>query len=298
MVRIAIATSFVLLLAACGPSGPTATPEHVAEIEQWKADRDASLRRSTGYLAIVALGWLEPGDNTVGAFDGATVRLPDGRAPAAVGVFTYDDGVVSFTPAPDVDVVVSDGTPVTSTIELASDADGEATMLVVGELTMWVIERGDRVGVRVRDPQSPILADFPGATSFAVDGAWRKIARFEALDAPRDLDVPNILGSTYADTTWGDVVFDHDGDEVRLVTTGDPSGALFVIFGDDTNGEQTYGGGRFLAVPSPDADGTTLVDFNRAYNPPCAFSPYTTCPMPPPGNVLPFAVEAGETLDA
>ncbi len=285
-------------LTSCGSGEPTTTPEHRAEIEAWHAEREASLRRPTGYLSIVELAWLAEGDNTVGAFEGADVRLPSGSAPAAVGVFTRTGALVSFTPAPGVAVTESDATPVTSTLELLSDAGGAATQLFIEGLTMWVIDRAGQIGVRVSDPKSPILAEFVGPTRFAIDGTWKKTARFEPHDAPLDLAVPNVLGSSYADTTYGDLVFEHEGDEVRLVATGDPAAGLFVIFGDATNGMATYGGGRFLSVPAPDSDGTTTIDFNRAYNPPCAFSPYTTCPMPPAGNVLDFAVTAGETLDA
>ncbi len=167
-------------------------------------------------------------------------------------------------------------------------------MLAHGSLSFYLIKRGARLGVRVKDREASTLKEFKGVPTFAVNPLWRLVARFEPYDPPRKIDVPNILGSTEADESPGAVVFDVKGEKFRLeAVKEDDSGELFLIFGDKTNGTETYGGGRFLYTLPP-KDGTVVVDFNQAINPPCVFTPYATCPLPPAPNRLPIRIPAGE----
>ena len=160
-----------------------------------------------------------------------------------------------------------------------------------------MIERQDLVGIRLKDTANAAIAQFQGIDTFPVDVAWSIPARFDRYDPPKDIEVPNILGYVSRQPSPGAVVFRVDEVRYRLDVTGDPgASSFFVTFGDATNGRETYGGGRFLAVVAPDERGRTHIDFNLAYNPPCVFTAFATCPLPPPQNRLPIRIEAGEKM--
>jgi uncharacterized protein (DUF1684 family) len=175
-----------------------------------------------------------------------------------------------------------------------SDAEGEPTRLEHGSLSFFVIERADRLAVRIRDRDASTLKSFAGMEYYPLDRAWRIEGRFEPAKEAREVPIPNVLGFEEKIRNPGDVVIEIDGVERRLLALDDTGdGRLFLVFGDETNGKETYGGGRFLYTEPPQ-DGRVVVDFNRAYNPPCVFTPYATCPLPPPGNRFPFPIRAGE----
>jgi uncharacterized protein (DUF1684 family) len=178
--------------------------------------------------------------------------------------------------------------------ELVTDAGGDATLLELGSLRLCAIERGGRLAIRTWDLASPARTRFRGIDHFPVDAAWRLTAFFQATPG-RMISVPDVLGTTDTQPSPGVVSFEIGGTEHRLeALAGGDTGELWLVFGDDTNRAETYGGGRFLYTPPPDADGTIVVDFNRAYNPPCVFSPFATCPLPWPVNRLAVRIEAGE----
>jgi uncharacterized protein (DUF1684 family) len=265
---------------------------HRAEIEAWKAARLSRLRADDGWLTVVGLFWLSEGDNTVGSAPESTVVLPGGKAPRTVGTIRLSAARLSFRPAPGAGLHI-DGAPARPA-EIRSDAAGEPTILSVGSIRFYVIERDHRFAVRVKDSDSEARRAFHGIPAFPIDPTWRIEARFEAYDPPRSIAVPNALGHIDAETSPGALVFTRDGKSLRLdavLEKGETD--YFVIFGDRTNGTDTYGAGRFLYV-APPVDGRTVIDFNKAYNPPCVFTPYATCPLPPPQNKLPIRVEAGE----
>jgi uncharacterized protein (DUF1684 family) len=261
------------------------------EMEHWRQERDAELKREDGWLTLVGLFWLEEGENRFGSGAGNRVIFPEGTAPAA-GSFERHGKDVTVKAAPGVPLT-HDGRAV-DTMFLKSDADGRPTVLELGSLRFFVIQRGDRVGVRVKDVKSPALAAFHGIDSFPLRLDWRVDARFEPYNPPKNVPIPNILGQVADTPSPGAVVFEKDGKTYRLdALSGGDDGSLFVIFGDQTNGRETYGAGRFLGTDAP-KDGHILVDFNKAYNPPCAFTSYATCPLPPRQNKLAVKVEAGE----
>ena len=262
------------------------------EIARWRARRLDRLRSEGGWLTLVGLFWLEPGKNAVGSGAGNRVVLPQGKASAFVGSLDRSGDSVTLHAAPG-SGVLADGKPVTA-LALRSDEDGEPTVLTLGSLSFYVIRRGERLGVRVKDSQSEARKNFQGIESFAVDPKWRVEARFEPYDPPRSIAVPNVLGMVDSEKSPGALVFELDGKTYRLdpvLERGETD--FFVIFGDQTNGKETYGAGRFLYAPPP-VGGRTVLDFNKAYNPPCVFTPYATCPLPPPENRLAIRVEAGE----
>lgn len=305
--RLTLGLSLLLLAAAypaaAGGSAPgkaaVAAPAAAAadayrqEIDAWRQTRSAGLRREDGWLTLVGLFWLDEGENRFGSGAGNRVIFPEGRAPAVAGSFERHGNDVTVKTAPGV-ALTHDGKPV-DTMLLKSDAEGgKPTILELGSLRFYVIQRGDRIGVRVKDLKSPALAAFHGVDTFPLRPDWRVAARFEPYNPPKKVPIPNILGQLTDTPSPGAVVFEKDGKTYRLdALSGGDDGSLFLIFGDPTNGRETYGAGRFLEADAP-KDGRVLVDFNKAYNPPCAFTAYATCPLPPKQNKLAVEVEAGE----
>ena len=258
----------------------------------WRAEREKRLASEDGWLTLVALLWLKEGDSVAGSAPGSSVLFP-AKAPAQLGTFRRTGENVSFSPAAGVSVTTRDGKPVAAG-PLKSDVDGEPEVLEVGGLRFHLIVRGDRVGLRVKDPQAPRRLSFHGLPSYPADLRWRIEARWENAPAGTLLAVPNVLGGIDEMPAPGTAVFSLNGHEYRLTPVLEPGESdLFFVFADATNRTETYGAGRFLYA-SPAKDGRVVLDFNRAYNPPCAFTPYATCPLPPKQNRLPIAVSAGE----
>ncbi len=261
---------------------------HRAGVEAWREGRYAALLADMSWLTLAGLAWLKPGLNVVGAAEGVDVRLPGG--PPRVGTIMLAHGLARA----DGDFALA-GRPADG-MELASDAGGEPTLLEVDRLRMCLIERGGRLAVRTWDLDSSARAAFAGIDHWPVEPRWRLDGHFEPTP-DRSLTVPDVLGFDEEQESPGDVVFEVDGTQHRLqALRGGTSGKLWLVFADATNGVETYGGGRFLYTDVPDADGRIEVDFNRAYNPPCVFSPYATCPLPWPANRLPMRIEAGERM--
>jgi uncharacterized protein (DUF1684 family) len=216
--------------------------------------------------------------------------------PAQVGTLQVTGSEVKLVPAAGVelragDAVLAPGEPTL----LASDASGAPTVITAGTVRFQVIERGERLALRVKDSASPALQAFHGLDEYPIDPRWRIVGRFEPYDPPRTLPIPTVLGTSEPMPSPGRVLFTVDGTSYALDAVLEPGEEeLFLIFGDATNRDESYGGGRFLYAPPPAPDGTVVLDFNRAYNPPCAFTPYATCPLPPAQNELAVRIEAGE----
>jgi uncharacterized protein (DUF1684 family) len=281
------------MVVGAGPSSPDPA-EHRRDIETWKERRIASLKREDGWLTLVGLYWLDKGDNSVGSDPKSNVVLPAGKAPARLGKITLTAAGAAFEGAPGETVDV-DGKPV-ARAELSTDAGGrESTILRRGPLRFYLIDRSGKVGVRVKDAESDALKAFHGIDRFPTDVRWRIEAKVERHDPPTRIPVPNVLGASYDSTSPATLVFDVAGKTLRLdVVDEEGTTDWFVVFGDATNGKETYGGGRFLYVTPPAPGSPAIVDFNKAYNPPCVFSPYATCPLPTKENRLAVRIEAGE----
>jgi uncharacterized protein (DUF1684 family) len=266
---------------------------HRADWEQWRAKRLESLRREDGWLSLIGLVWLDEGENSVGSDPSSRILLPATRAPSRIGSILLEKGSVSVR-AEAGSGLTADGKVVT-TMPLATDAGGgPATVLKRGSISFYVIARSSKLGVRVKDSEAETRSAFRGIQTFPYDERYRVEARLEPYDPPRQIPVPNVLGTVEMQPSPGALVFELEGKTYRLdpvLETGESD--LFVIFGDRTNGHETYGGGRFLYA-KPAVGGKTILDFNRAYNPPCVFTPYATCPLPPKENKLPIRIEVGE----
>jgi len=268
--------------------------DHAATVEEWRQKRDASLRKSDGWLTLVGLYWLEQGESSFGSGTDNAVVFPQGTIAASAGVFERSGNEVTLTPAAGVELTVDDA-PVEGPLSLALDTSEEGpTLIKTGTLSFYGIERGELVGIRLKDSANPVLANFEGMNYFDIDPSWHLVGRYELFDEPKVLRTPNVLGTVSEEEIYGAVVFERNGEEYRLEPSGKPENGFFLVFGDQTNGRETYGGGRFLYSEPVAEDGTVVVDFNKAYCPPCVFTPYATCPLPAPQNKLAVRIEAGE----
>ena len=278
-------------LTGCRARPSPAEESYVRSIEEWRAGRIARLTKPDGWLSLAGLFWLKPGENTVGSDRSSAVVLPP-AAPAHAGTIALENGKTRWSPTPDSSANVPKAAP------LVSDAESDPTILRFGGVSFLIHQVGERVAVRVRDSDSVTRRNFKGLQHFPVSPAWRFEGRFVPFSPPRHIPVPTVLGYPEDDVAPGEIEFTYQGKPYRLTAVLEQGAdQLFVIFGDRTNGKSTYGGGRFVYAPMP-ADGKTVLDFNKAYNPPCVFTPYATCPLPPPANHLPFQVVAGEKMYA
>jgi uncharacterized protein (DUF1684 family) len=291
-----------------GPAAPTdACPGCTAyetELATWRARREDDLRREHGWLALAGLYWLSDGEHRLGADPRSDIVFPPG-SPRQIGTVTLKDGQVHLHAAPGVDVRVGppelqNPVPVHD-IALRSDADPEHppdhVRLAGGRFTFLIIARGGRLGVRLYDAESPARREFAGLDAFPVDPRWRVTARFEPHVPPKHIDHPTVVGTSQA-VVPGVAVFTLAGREHRLTPIlehTDLGDQLLFVFSDETSGAETYKGGRFLLTDLPQ-DGALVLDFNRAHNPPCAFTAHATCPTPLRDNHLPLRVDAGEKL--
>lgn len=261
-----------------------------AAIEKWRQQHEASLKSDDGWLTVAGLYWLKEGENTVGTGLQNTFVLPWGSAPEKVGTFHFCDGKISFQALPGVGATIN-GRPADNAV-LASDAAGPPDILRIRNLSMFVIQRGSRFGIRLKDKDDPARRRFTGLRWFPVVEEFRVTARFVPYRPPKKIAVPDILGDIEPEDCPGYVEFTIKGGKYRLdpVSSGD---MLFFIFKDQTAGKETYSSGRFLYTDLP-RNGEVVLDFNQAVNPPCAFTPYATCPLPPAQNNLAVRIEAGE----
>ena len=209
--------------------------------------------------------------------------------PPRVGSIWLQDGQARFVPHEGVDL------PETM---LRDDTEGEPTLLELGSVCFNVIKRGERFGVRVRDGKAPAMASFTGLEHFPIDPSWRLTARLEPAAPDTTIEIVDITGAHSRDATPGSLLFERNGESWRIdALPGDEEArTLWLLFGDATNGTDTYGGGRMLYTEPLASDGSVVADFNLAYNPPCIFSPYATCPLPPPQNKVALRIEAGEKV--
>ncbi len=292
-----------LCIASCN-SGPNADQlakealmkkQHNAEIFAWRKDRVDKLTTPDGWLSLVGMHWLpKNGPTRVGSAESNGTRLSVG--PKTLGLITVSaENTLSFQPESGVPVTI-DGAPALGKSKLQSDSLGTPTVVGFsdGRANFIVIERGGKLALRVRDSQSAALLGFNGLDYFEIDRSFRVVAKFTAHEAGRTLDVVNILGMIEPMMNPGILEFSYGEKNYSLEALDEGDHRLFVVFADLTSGHDSYPAGRFVYAEYPDASGNTELDFNKAYNPPCAFTDFSTCPMPPDTNRIDLAVRAGE----
>jgi uncharacterized protein (DUF1684 family) len=292
--RRAFAMAFVAALSAARvmPESRIAVAgaAYVKEVEAWRAKHEADYTKE--YVPLAGLFFLKPNANSAGSASSNDIVLPK-SAPASIGRFVYQNNTVRFEPRAGAPVKLRNQ-PLTSPVELRSDGGtAPPDELAVGGITLWVHESGKRRAIRMRDPHGDVARSFAGFRWLPIDERYRVTGRFIKDPAPHELSVPNQLGDEEVDTTEGVVEFALNGQTLRLRPMTTRPGRLWFTFRDGTSGHETYANARFLYADLRQ-NGTTVLDFNEAYNPPCAFNPYTTCPLPLPENRLKVPVLAGE----
>ena len=300
-----VANILTILLAACGKQPETAAPDATAqadaakkayqqEIFDWRADRVQRLQKPDGWLSLVGMHWLDTGSTRVGTAVTNGTRLTVG--PEKLGLITVGkDRRIMFTPESGVEVTI-DGVVAKAGVELVPDSAGTATVVGFnkGDTSFIVIERSGRFALRMRNANAITRVGFTGIDYFDIDTGFRFKAKFTAHEPDKKIEIVNILSMVEPMDNPGTVTFEKDGKSFTLEAVDEGDHRLFLIYADRTSGHESYPAARFLYAEYPDAEGYTVVDFNKGYNPPCAFTAFSTCPMPPPGNRLDLAINAGE----
>jgi len=272
----------LVVLMACQQEEELDITAYAMEMNEWQKKRFNTLNDPEGWLSLVGLQWLQPGENRIGSAAENAIVLPSPAAPAFAGTLVWEEDSVKYIDAEGQE-------------EIIFGPDLDAKVLNFGSLSFFVIKRQELMGVRMRNSQSPVLRAFQGTDFFAVDPQWRKVATFVPYANGKELKIQNIIGIIETQICPGYLEFKHQGKTYTLdvIPEGDE---FFIIFADETNGEDTYGAGRYMYTDLPDEQNKVILDFNKSYNPPCVFTEYATCPLPPPQNSLPLLIYAGELM--
>ena len=267
------------------------------ETEKWRAELEANIRRENSWLALAGLFWLAEGGNPCGSAEGMPVHLPP-TYPAHIGDFILTEGVVSWRPTAEAmpHLLINDQ-PAPPELILLPDMSGAPSKVQLGQLTMIIIQRGDEYGVRLWDNGRAERQTFPPRTWFPYNPAYKLLATYHTYPTPTNFTIINSVGMELQMLAQGYLSFTLGGKSCRLEAPQEPTGELYLSFKDGTNGQETYLAGRYLLTPPPE-EGIVTLDFNRAYNPPCVFTPFATCPFPPRANYLPVTILAGERVSS
>ena len=286
---VLIGTLIILLCSACESSKRQNDPEYVAGIEHWQQLRIDSLKGKTGYLNLAGLFWLEEGDNSIGA-DSTNKFIFPSKAAGRLGTIVKQ-GTSAWLINKHQDLIVNGlGDSV-----LVFSAEKPALHMRYGDLDWYIIQRGAELGIRLKDYKHPLLESFKGIENYPIDVNWRVEARFEQYAEPKIIEIKNQVGMTLKQEVYGQFHFELMGQEYTLEPNSPlDSDTYFTMIYDHTSRDETYGSGRYIDVPRPNAEGLTYIDFNKAYNPPCAWTEFATCTFPHAANRLPLRIEAGE----
>ena len=264
---------------------------YTQEIQKWRQQRVARLTNPAGWLSLIGLDWLKEGRNTLGAAKDNDIVIA--TAPAHLGTITLSGAKATIALDAKSGATI-DGQPKLAG-ELLDDTHEKPTMIAFGTTSFFLIKREDKFGLRIKDAEAATRKHFVGIDYFEIDPSWRIEAKWEAYNPPHEVEEPNVIGQVDKVIVPGAAVFERNGQKIRvepvIETPGDTE--LFLVFADKTSGKETYGAARFVYIDPP-KDGKAVIDFNRAYNPPCAFTAFATCPLAPPENRLDLRVTAGE----
>ncbi|MEA1897996.1 MAG: DUF1684 domain-containing protein [Bacteroidota bacterium] len=294
MINILISIFIFIFLSACNSTNNQSTngnsDEYIQSIYAWKNERVEYLKGRDGWLNLAGLYWLNQGENTVGSDKANTIQFPE-QTPAFLGSFILYDNKVLFKSHDKVQVYHKG--EVVKQINMEIDINRSLTILTHDSLAWFIIQREDQFGVRLRDFNHPALNRLDSIPSYPIDINWRLEANLKKFDTPKNISVTNVLGMISQEKVIGVLEFNVNGSSFELFPMGTEN-ALWIIFADETSGVETYGGGRYLEVGSQDENGKYCIDFNKAYNPPCAFTAFATCPLPPKENILEIKITGGE----
>ena len=269
------------------------SPEYFEEIKQWDQKRMERLKADDGWLNLVGRSWLKPGENKFGSAKDNDIVIESNKVPDYMGVFVFQDSTVTMKVNDGVEVLFN-GNPVKEMV-MIGDTKKEMTVFQHKSIKWNLMVRNELYGIRFRDLESEAVKNFKGIERFPVNEDWKITAEFKAFNPPKKMSVPNVLGQVDEELSPGAVVF-KKGEQNYSIQTIDAGDKLWLIFADGTSGEETYGGGRFLYTDKADSTGKVIVDFNKAYNPPCVLTKFATCPLPPKENYIKFRITAGEKM--
>jgi uncharacterized protein len=286
-----IITCSIFYLTGCSSDKEKGDPKYIQEVHQWDQKRVSRLKEETGWLNLAGLFWLKEGNNSFGSAKDNDIIFPSG--PAHIGNMFLRDSVVSFTALPEVEVL-NDGKTV-SQITLLDDISENPTILQSNSLKWYIIKRPKGFAIRLRDLNAKLVKEFKGIERFPINEDWKLQAKFVKYTLPKKMEIPDITGVVGEEISPGKVTFLKDGKQFSLDAI-DEGDKLWFIFADETCGDETYGAGRYLYADKPDSLGNITIDFNLAYNPPCAFTKFATCPFPPEENYMKLKITAGEKM--
>lgn len=289
---LVIILATIIIFCSCKPEKnirPVST-EYKNEVEEWHKKRIENLKNENGWLNLVGLFWLEDGENSFGSDEKNKIIFPE-NAPAEIGKIIKKDSLIIFESNKSVNVF-SDGKKVDK-LEMKIDLSGKPTILELGNLKWFIIKRDEKYGIRLRDLNSDLIKNFNGIERFPIDVSWKINAKFIPYEKPKEVEIPTIIGTIEKEFSPGKLNFKIDDKEYFLEPTS-AGEKLFLVFADLTSGEETYGAGRFLVVDKPDSNNNVIVDFNKSYIPPCAFTKFATCPLPTDENKIKVRITAGE----
>ena len=293
MLHSAIGFVAAALAAGVGLSqaGPAGDSTYLQEIQKWREGRIERLTKPSGWLSLVGLDWLKEGRNTLGSAKDNDIVIP--TAPAHLGTIVLSNGKASIALDAKSAATIDGAAKLEG--ELLDDTHEKPSIVAFGTTSFFIIKREDKYALRIKDSEAPTRKHFVGIDYFDIDPSWRIEAKWEAYNPPHEVEEPNVIGQVDKVIVPGAAVFERNGQKIRvepvIETPGDTE--LFLVFADKTSGKETYGAARFVYTEPP-KDGKVIIDFNKAYNPPCAFTPYATCPLPVAQNRIKVRVTAGE----
>lgn len=287
-----IILGFIVSLLSCQSNSDFNEKKYVKSVQEWQQQRLENLKDEDGWLNLVGLLWLKEGENPFGSSEANNIIFPE-NTPEFIGSVALYKGNISVTINNDVDVYINDS--LLKECSVNTDMDKNTTIFKLNSFKWHFIKRGNRYGIRLRDLENPLINQISTLPSFPINSKWRIKAKFEKFDKPKEIAIPNVLGDIEYEKCYGLLKFNVNNKQCSLMPLGDGvDNDFFIIFADETSAEETYGAGRFLSVEKPDANGITYIDFNKAENPPCAFTDFATCPLPPKENILTVKILAGE----
>lgn len=285
-----------ILLASCTASHtekplPIDIEAYKKEITEWDQKRYDYQKGENGWINLAGLFWLKEGINTFGSDASNDLVFPEGKIPPRAGFFLLKQNVIELEAIPGVEFSFNGQSAKKG---IFAHPDSGRITVSYGSLKWFVIKRDDKYGIRLRDLESHELEKFHGIERYPADPAWRIVGSVEWADSSRTIEITNVLGQTGQQRSVGTLVFSIENKEYRIDALDEGGDEFFIIFGDETNARETYGAGRYMYVKVPESGNEVIIDFNKAYNPPCAFTEFATCPLPPKQNILPIAIPAGE----
>jgi len=267
--------------------------EYITSIKEWQTERIENLKSKTGWLNLVGLYWLDEGENSFGSDSSNKIIFPE-ETPENIGIITLHDSILKIRINKSVEVYCNNEK--ISEKRIKSDASEKASLFELDSYAWLIIKRNGRYAIRLRDYNNELIGKINTIPTYPINKKWRIKANYIAFDKPENMFVPSIIGYTSAVKCYGVIEFNINNQTYSLKPIMNNDGSFFVIFADRTSANETYGAGRFLDIDKPNEDNITYIDFNKAYNPPCVFSKFATCPLPPIENIIPVCIPAGEKI--